>query len=130
MSWQHSVYAYPMVFAAVVAAILSDYAFQSVRRRGRNPTVTSFTVLTTAVAFWTATTAVELFLIAPDTKLLAYKLLHIGTIIAAPAFFVSALAYTGRRELLNRQVASALYIAPVVSLVVLFTNPLKLSYAD
>ncbi|ADE03864.1 histidine kinase N-terminal 7TM domain-containing protein [Haloferax volcanii] len=128
MNWQHSVYAYPMVFAAVVAAILSGYALQSVRRRGRNPTVVSFAVLTAAVAFWTATTAVKLFLVAPGAKLLAYKLLHVGAMTAAPAFFVFALAYTDRRELLDRQVASALYVVPAVFLVVLFTNPLELGY--
>ncbi|MFC7129544.1 histidine kinase N-terminal 7TM domain-containing protein [Haloferax chudinovii] len=128
MNWQHTAYAYPMVFAAVVAAVLSAYAVQFVRRRGRNPIVVSFAVLTAAVAFWTATTAVKLLLVDPDAKLLAYKLLHVGAMTAAPTFFVFALAYTGRRKLLDRYVVASLYVVPAVFLVVLFTNPLELGY--
>ncbi|CQR50089.1 sensor histidine kinase [Haloferax massiliensis] len=128
MNWQHTAYAYPMVFAAVVAAVLSAYAVLFVRRRGRNPTVVSFAVLTAAVAFWTATTAVKLLLVDPGAKLLAYKLLHVGAMAAAPTFFVFALAYTGRRELLDRYVVASLYVVPAVFLVVLFTNPLELGY--
>ncbi|POG54848.1 histidine kinase N-terminal 7TM domain-containing protein [Haloferax marisrubri] len=128
MNWQYTAYAYPMVFAAVVAGVLSAYAVQFVRRRGRNPTVVSFAVLTAAVAFWTATTAVKLFLVDPGAKLLAYKLLHVGAMAAAPTFFVFALAYTDRRELLDRHVVASLYVVPAVFLVVLFTNPLELGY--
>ncbi|ELZ71854.1 signal-transducing histidine kinase-like protein [Haloferax prahovense DSM 18310] len=128
MNWQHTAYAYPMVFAAVVAGVLSAYAVQFVRRRGRNPTVVSFAVLTAAVAFWTATTAVKLFLVDPDAKLVAYKLLHVGAMAAAPTFFVFALAYTDRRELLDRHVVASLYVVPAVFLAVLFVNPLELGY--
>ncbi|ELZ97848.1 sensor histidine kinase [Haloferax sulfurifontis] len=128
MNWQHTAYAYPMVFAAVVAAVLSAYAVRFVRRRGRNPTVVSFAVLTAAVSFWTATTAVKLLLVDPGAKLFAYKLLHVGAMTAAPTFFVFALAYTGRRELLDRYVVASLYVVPAVFLVVLFTNPLELGY--
>ncbi|RDZ64851.1 PAS domain-containing sensor histidine kinase [Haloferax sp. Atlit-12N] len=128
MNWQHTAYAYPMVFAAVVAGVLSAYAVQFVRRRGRNPTVVSFAVLTAAVTLWTATTAVKLFLVDPGAKLLAYKFLHVGAMAAAPTFFVFALAYTDRRELLDRHVVASLYVVPAMFLVVLFTNPLELGY--
>ncbi|KTG07611.1 sensor histidine kinase [Haloferax profundi] len=128
MEWQHTLYAYPMVFAAVVAAILTGYAIEYVRRNGRNPIAVSFAALTATVTFWTAMTTVKLLLVDPAAKLLAYKVLHLGGALAPPTFLVFALAYTDRHEWLDRRVVASLYVVPLVFLVVLFSNPRELGY--
>ncbi|KAB1194361.1 PAS domain-containing sensor histidine kinase [Haloferax sp. MBLA0076] len=128
MEWQHTLYAYPMVFAAVVAAILTGYAIEYTRRNGRNPIAVSFAALTATVTFWTALTTVKLLVLDPAAKLLAYKFLHVGAALAPPTFLVFALAYTDRHEWLDRRIVSSLYVVPVVFLAVLFSNPRDLGY--
>ncbi|UVE49617.1 PAS domain S-box protein [Haloferax larsenii] len=128
MEWQYTIYAYPTVFAAVASAIIFVYTLDFMRQRGQSPVALSFAALAVATTLWTGTTVVKLLAVDAGVKLLAYKVLHIGGTFAPPAFLLFALAYTDRKQYLNRKTVGAIFVVPSVFVLVLFTNPMELAY--
>ncbi|NKE35260.1 PAS domain-containing protein [Natronococcus sp. JC468] len=45
MAWQHTVYAYPILFATALSVALGAYAVARARRRGRSPTLFAFVAI-------------------------------------------------------------------------------------
>ncbi|SFR67470.1 Signal transduction histidine kinase [Halogeometricum rufum] len=123
MTWQHTLYAYPTLFAAVLAAALGAYGLAYIDRNGRTPVLVTFVFATAALSLWSGFSALKLLSTDPAVKLLAYRLLYLGAAPIGAFSLLFALAYTDRDEWLRPAVVAALLSVPVVYLLLLFTNP-------
>ncbi|WP_254279864.1 histidine kinase N-terminal 7TM domain-containing protein [Haloarcula marina] len=123
MSWQFTVYAGPTLFATVVALALAGYTARLISDRTADATAVLFLGITLAVAVWTGFSALKLLHTDPSTKLLFYRLLHVGAAALPPLFFLFALAYTDRRRWLRAEVVALVWAAPLAFVCLLFLNP-------
>jgi len=130
MAWQHTIYAYPMLFSTAVSLGLAAYAIYSRRRSDREQMLVVFAVLCLAVAVWTGFSALKLVSTNPDVKMLAYQFLHVGSSATAPLLLLFALVYTDRRHWLRPGVVAALFAVPAVYVAILVTNPYDLAVTD
>lgn len=123
MAWQHTPYAYPILFATALSLVLGVYTIAQIRRRGRSTTLLTFAAMTGAIAIWTAFSALKLLSTDPTLKFHSYRLLHIGSAAVGPLLVLFALAYTDRTRWLTRSVSVGVFVVPFVFIVLLFTNP-------
>lgn len=130
MAWQHTTYAYPMLFATLTSLAMATYALRTRPRNDRPVTVTTFAALSLAVAVWTGFATLKLVSTDPTTKLLAYRLLHVGSAATAPLLLVFAIAYTDRHHWLRTEVVVGLFAVPTAFVVLLFVDPGTLVIAD
>lgn len=130
MAWQYTIYAYPTLFAALASLAMAAYALRVRDRSDREVAVTLFAALSLAVAVWTGFATLKLVSVNPGTKLLAYRLLHVGSAATAPLLLLFALAYTDRHRWLRAEVVAGLFAVPVLFVLLLFLNPADLIVAD
>ena len=123
MSWQLTAYAVPTLLATAVALALAVYTAGVLRRQEAEPTLLLVLAVTAAVAIWTGFSALKLLRTDLATKLLFYRLLHVGAALLPPLIALFALAYTGRDRWLRPGVLGAAFAAPVAFLGLLFANP-------
>jgi PAS domain S-box-containing protein len=126
MGWQHTIYAYPILFATAVSLGLGAYAIRSRREHGHSPVLLIFGTMNVAVAIWTGFSAIKLLSTTPEVKFQLYRLLYVGSELIAPLLLLFALAYTDRTDWLRRRVVVGLFVVPVAFLLLLFTNPYDL----
>ncbi|WP_276256498.1 histidine kinase N-terminal 7TM domain-containing protein [Halomontanus rarus] len=123
MSWQHTIYAYPILFTTGLSLVLAVYAIQCSRRRGHTRTLLIFAAMNVAIAIWTGFSAIKLLSTIPSVQLLTYKLLYLGSSSVGPLLLLFVLAYTDRTQWINRRVIAGVFVVPIVYLLLLFTNP-------
>ncbi|MDG5820679.1 histidine kinase N-terminal 7TM domain-containing protein [Natronococcus sp. A-GB7] len=123
MAWQHTVYAYPILFATALSVVLGTYAVARVRRRGRSPTLLAFAAMTGAIAIWTGFSALKLLSTDPTVQFRSYQLLHVGSAAVGPLLLLFALAYTDRSRWLTPSLSVGVFVVPVAFVALLFTNP-------
>jgi PAS domain S-box-containing protein len=123
MEWQTTPFVFPTLFGTVLAVVLFVYGVGYLRREGWRPSVGAFVVFNAAVTVWTAGAAVKLLALDPATKLLFYKILHVGAATVPPTWLVFALAFTDRSEWLRPSVLTAAYLVPATFLTLLFLEP-------
>ncbi|WP_136716500.1 sensor histidine kinase [Halorientalis salina] len=127
MSWQFTVYAYPLVFATVVSAALGGYTVRYIARHGRDDTTVVFLAVNVGLVLWSGFSTLKLLSTDPTIKLLTYRLLYFGVSPLGALALLFALAYTDRRQWLRPSVVAGLFLAPVAYWVLLFTNPADLA---
>ena len=130
MAWQPTPHLIILFIAAIVPAGWALYGLVSLRRAEWNRHVLAFVVLNLAVAEWTSVYAIQVASTTLGAKLLAFKLLHVGGVLVPPAWFVFALAYTGRDRWLTPAALTGLAAVPVAFLLTLPTNPGSLAFGD
>lgn len=130
MAWQHTVYAYPILFATALSVVLGAYAVTRIRRRGRLPTLLAFAAMTGAIAVWTGFSALKLLSTDPTVQFRSYLLLHVGSAAVGPLLFLFALAYTDRTRWLTRSLAVGVFVVPVAFVALLITNPYDVAIID
>lgn len=130
MAWQHTMYAYPIVFATAVSLVLAVHAVRCRRTHDRSSTLLVFAAMNGAVAIWTGFSALKLLSTDPTTKFHMYRLLYVGSELVAPLLFLFALSYTDREEWLRPGVVVGVFVVPIAFLVLLFTNPYDLVIVD
>ena len=123
MAWQHTIYAYPMLFAMAISLVLGAYAVVHSRQHGHTTTLRIFAAMNVAVAIWTGFSAIKLLSRDPTIQFHTYRLLYIGSASIGPLLLLFALAYTDRTRWLRRRFIVAVFVVPVTFLVLLFTNP-------
>ncbi|WP_394742801.1 histidine kinase N-terminal 7TM domain-containing protein [Natronococcus roseus] len=130
MSWQHTVYAYPILFATALSVALGTYAVARIYPRGRSPTLLAFAAMTGAIAIWTGFSALKLLSTDPTVQLRSYQLLHVGSAAVGPLLLLFALAYTDRSRWLTRSLSVGVFVVPVAFVALLFTNPYDVAIID
>jgi signal transduction histidine kinase len=121
--WQHTVFVYPMVFAATVSGALGLYSLAAMRRRGPRPVLVTFFFTTVALALWAGFSSVKLLHTNPAVKHLFYRFLYLGASPVGTLALLFALAYTDREEWLRPSVVASLLVVPVAYVTLVFLNP-------
>jgi diguanylate cyclase (GGDEF)-like protein/PAS domain S-box-containing protein len=114
--------AVPLVFilAAVFYALLGLYAW----RRRPAVAVAPFAWTMFSLAVWAFAYGLEVFLPTLPAKLAAVNLEYIG-IASAPVFlFYYALHYTGRNHLLTPRLQALIWLIPILTALLVWTNPI------
>jgi signal transduction histidine kinase len=123
MSWQFTPLVTPTVLALVVSFGLLLYVGVFYREHRRDPVVVLYFCTTLAAIVWTGFSALKLLHTDPETKLLFFRLLHVGAATLPPLLFLFAIAVTDRTEWLRYDVVGGVFLLPAVFLVLLFVNP-------
>ncbi len=119
--WQAYLYFGGFILSAVVSTGFVLYAW----RHRQVPSATSFAWLLTfgSISLWGG---LGTTLFPPETGI-PYKVLYfnmIGVVLVSPAWLCFALDYSGRAEWLTRWRVLAIYALPLITLGMLYTNPL------
>jgi len=128
MSWQQTVYVYPLLVGTAVAVLLAAYTATYIRREGRDPVLVVFFWLMVCLALWSGFSTLKLASTDPATKLLFYQFLHLGVAPLGALLVLFALAYTDRQRWLRPSVVAALFVVPVGYALVLAANPAGLAW--
>ena len=119
MHWQFTPYVIPVIISAVVSAVLAYTAWH----RRPAPGAISFCLLMLAVAEWSLGYSLEL--VSPDLsiKLFWDNVTWLGAVSAPTLWLAFVLQYTGRAEWLTRRNMALLVVEPLVTLLLVWTNP-------
>lgn len=123
MNWQTTVLVTPTLFAVVIALFLGGYALIKIKDGHREPIVVLFFWITVATTVWTGFSALKLLHTDPETKLLFYRVLHIGAATLPPLLFFFVIAYTDRTQWLRPASVGGVFLFPVVFILALFFAP-------
>ncbi len=130
MTWQPTVFAIPMLLAAGVAVVLGLYTGWIAHTRGSDRIVTIFGLIAVATVLWVGGSALKLLHTDPATKLLFYRILHIGAMLLPALFVLFVAAYTDRDRWFRPAVIGVLFAIPLGIIVLLFFEPPSLMIAD
>lgn len=130
MAWQQTPHLIVLFLASVASAGWALYGIVFLRRTKRDLHVLALIVLNLAVAEWSFVYALQVASPTLGTKLLAYKLLHIGGVTVPPAWFLFSLAYAGYDDLITPTAIGGLAFIPAALLLALPTNPASLALTD
>lgn len=130
MQWQVTPYVLLLFIAGVSSFLWALYGIRSIRTRGRRSYLAAFVALCLTASIWSTVYAVQLAATTLEAKLLAYSLLHVGSLMVPPAWFLFALAYTDRSEWLTPPVIAGIAAIPLALLLALPTNPYSLALVD
>lgn len=103
---------------ALAMLFLSAYAFSGARAAGRR----SFGVFAALVGLWCAMAALEYLVVDFGLKSVFGRLVYLGAATSPVAWFVFSCHYTQRERLVRPPMIAALSLAPLLTLVLVFTN--------
>lgn len=117
-SFQYTPYAIPLALAALIAVVLALYIWDRRHVTGAIPTV----IVMVAVFVWSIGYMLEFMGVDLETKLFWVKIQYFGIVTLPLAFFVFALAFSGRSTWLTTQKISALAVLPAITLILALSN--------
>src|SRR5947209_9350956 len=121
MHWHFTPYVLPVASSAIICIWLALIGWH----RRPAPGAAVFCLLMLAVAEWALGYALEL--VSPDlpTTLFWDNIAWLGSVSAPTLWLVFALHYTGRARWLTRPIVALLAVEPLVTLLLVWTNPLQ-----
>jgi signal transduction histidine kinase len=122
MGWQATIWAAPTLSALVVALFLAGYAGVKFRSGRRGAVVVLFFWIAIATIVWTGFSALKLLQTDPATKLLFFRLLHIGAAVLPPLLFFFVVAYTDRTRWLQPEQIASVFSLPTIFVTLLFLD--------
>lgn len=123
MDWQVTVLATPILLAVAISSLLAGYAVAQLKDGRRESIVLVFFALTLAGVVWTGFSALKLLYTDPQTKLLFYRLLHVGAASLPSLVFLFVVAYTDRTHWLRPELIVGVLLMPGAFVALLFVNP-------
>ena len=130
MEWQSTPYSLLLFLAGGTSLLWALYGLRIRRSDGPKPYVTTFIVLSAAVAVWAVSYGFQLATPTLEGKLIVYSLLHVGGVLVPPAWFAFAMTYTGRDDWLTKPIVAGLLVVPLSLLIAIPTNPYSLALTD
>ena len=119
MQFQFTIYALPLILAAIISGWVAFYAWRYRGARGGMALV----ILSMAIAEWSLTYALEIMGADLSTTLFWTKMEYLGVVIAPPAWLVLTFNYANPGKRLDRRlVLSLTTIATITFLLVLTTD--------
>lgn len=109
-------YALLPLFTGVLLTWLGLYAW----RRRSTPVVSYFVAMVAAQLLWVIGYAFEVVLVSPVAMTIAAKFSYLGIVSVSPLLFLVVLHLTGRRRWITKPRLVALFVIPVVTLVLLW----------
>jgi signal transduction histidine kinase len=123
MGWQFTILAIPTLLALAVSLLIVVYIVVAYRDHREDPLVVLYFWITVAAIVWVGFSLLKLLHTDLSTKLLFFRLLHIGAATLPPLTFLFVVAFTDRTHWLRSDVIGLLFVVPVVFLVLLFFGP-------
>lgn len=123
MGWQRTVLSVPMLLALGSSVVLLGFVVTTYRDRLRDPIVQLYVWTIVAAIVWSGFSALKLLQTDPATKLLFYRLLHVGAAALPPLMFLFVTAFTDRNRWLRADRVGAVFLVPTAFLVLLFVDP-------
>ena len=117
-TWVVMLYVMVAFLAAAITTLLAAYAWRHREAAGAR----SFSVLMLLIAFWSFTVAMSVLSSTEDIWRIWRNLEYIGVAGAPVAFFVFALHYSGRRQMLSRHHILLLSLMPCLTQAIIWTN--------
>jgi PAS domain S-box-containing protein len=117
-AWQ----AAPVSALLVVSAALALLVAIVVWHRGATPGARPCALLLVAVAEWAATAALEHAAVDPAAKIAFARLEYLGIVSVPPLWLMFAFIYTGRGGVLTPARVAALWVVPLLTLALAWTN--------
>ena len=117
MNWQ---YASALSLSALAAALIVAAAW---RRRDR-PGATGLALVMLAMTVWAFTYAIRWMVPGQAAEFFWLNVTYLGVVIAPTAFLILVLQFTRRSDLLTRRNLILLAVEPLLTLVLLWTDPL------
>jgi PAS domain S-box-containing protein len=117
-TWQATAPSAILVLSACLGLVIAVVIW----RRGSAPAARPCSLLLVAAAAWAGMAAFEHAAVDPAAKVAFAKLEYPGIVSVAPLWLTFALAYTGRRRWLTPARAAALWVVPVLTLALVWTN--------
>src|ERR671925_398082 len=121
MKLEYTPYVLPFIISTLILIYLSLYAF---RLRKRVETAGLFSLLSLALAVWTACYAMELLSPTLESKIFWAKMKYLGAAPGPVLWFVFSLYYTNHRHWLTRPLKIVLVVFILFTLGIVFTNEL------
>lgn len=118
MHWHFTPYVLPVAASAVISAWLALAAWH----RRHAPGATVFCLLMLAVAEWALGYALELGSSGLPATLFWDNSAWLGAVCAPTLWLAFALHYTGRARWLSRTIVALLFVEPLVTLLLVWTN--------
>ncbi|WP_436933531.1 histidine kinase N-terminal 7TM domain-containing protein [Halovenus marina] len=119
MGWSVSAVAFVIFGSAVVAVMIGLAAL----RKRPDPMAWPLALLTFAAAAWALPHAISLGYTNVEQVAFWHRIRYPGTVFAPVFYLVIALKYAGYGRWLSRRVYAGLAVIPVVTIVVVWTNP-------
>ncbi len=119
MNWQFNLLTVPIIISAIIAISLTVYAW---RLRAAGYWVRPFVLLALALAIWSVGYAIELVVLDLSAKIFWIKIQYLGIVTTPVAWFLFATQYSGRQAWRERRFILSLFIIPVITLLLVFTN--------
>ncbi|MBW7882051.1 MAG: PAS domain S-box protein [Caldilineaceae bacterium] len=120
ISWQFTILTALNLLTAVAASIVARVSW----RRRFVPGARALSSVMAAVALWALADAVGNMALTLETRLAAAKVSHIGVQLTAVLFLIFCARYTRRDRWLTLFWLAALFVVPMITLVMVFTNEL------
>lgn len=112
-------YAIALIVSSVISAIVAGIAWQ---RRSASGAKSLFVIMLAAMV-WSATYAIRWVVKDPAAQLYWLDATYFGVVVAPTAFLVLALEFTDRFYLLTNRVRAGLSIIPILTILILWTDP-------
>jgi len=124
MAIQVSLFSILLFISAAITFFLAVYGW----RNRAVPICQPFTLLMAAATFWAMGEALQTLNIDRATSLIINTLEYPGIVTVPVAWFFLALYYTGKAHYITRRTAPLFFIIPVISIVLVVTNPVHYLY--
>jgi len=119
MKLEFTPYVLPFIFSIIILISLSIYAF---RLRTKIETAGLFSLLTLALAVWTACYALELVSVTLESKIFWAKMKYLGAAPGPVLWFIFSLYHTNHKHWLTVPLKIVLAVFILLTLGVVFTN--------
>jgi diguanylate cyclase (GGDEF)-like protein/PAS domain S-box-containing protein len=114
-------YSLALILSTVAAVAITLAAWQRRRAPGAGPLM----LIGLAIAVWASTYAVHFLTVSPGARLFWLKVTYLGVVSVPSAFLAFALQYANRGTwLLRKRNIAFLCIEPILTLIILWTDPL------
>ncbi len=110
---------YSLLASASISAVSARIAW----RRRTVPGALAFTWLMAAVTLWALTSALEKLPSEVSTRILIAQIQYLGITSIGPLWLIFALEYTQQEHWLSRRAITGLWILPVITVLLAWTNP-------
>jgi diguanylate cyclase (GGDEF)-like protein/PAS domain S-box-containing protein len=118
IDWHVTFYAY----ALVISSALSFFVFWVIWKRRSKPGALPLALLMLAAAEWSFTIALEATALTVPEKVLWSKISYLGVVSCSPLFFLFAYEYTAYKRKMPAFGMVALWVVPIVTLILSWTN--------
>ncbi|MEA3308585.1 MAG: histidine kinase N-terminal 7TM domain-containing protein, partial [Chloroflexota bacterium] len=118
MHWQYTPYIIPLFIGAIVSGALVVWGW----RHRSSPGASWFTAMMFSACFWASFYILEMGSTTLPATVLWSKMQYLGVVTLPVAWLSLVLVYTGQRKWLTRRNVALLFIIPLITLILVWTN--------